>query len=72
MIKAGFTLIFMGACMGIGFWASKKMTNKVDELLARRDPMFRDLMKRAANGQTKEQAACGVAGVVSAMGAETH
>lgn len=27
-------LISMGFCLGIGFWASKKLTNVVDEKLA--------------------------------------
>lgn len=29
----GLKLIAGGACLGVGFWASKKITNKVDEYL---------------------------------------
>jgi len=27
------SLIFTGACLAIGFWAGKKLTNRIDEFL---------------------------------------
>lgn len=35
-IAAG-KLIAYGTCLGIGFWVSKKLTNKVDEVLLKYD-----------------------------------
>jgi hypothetical protein len=33
-------LISMGFCLGIGFWASKKVTNQIDEWLCLYDKAY--------------------------------
>lgn len=35
-LKAG-QLVAVGACMGFGFWMSRKLTNKLDEVLLKYD-----------------------------------
>ena len=39
------TLMYMGACLGIGFWGAKKLTNIVDEWQYERSDEYKKLVE---------------------------
>ena len=48
-------LIGMGFCLGIGFYMSKKLTNKVDQFLFENSNEFKELLKERNGNRTEGQ-----------------
>ena len=42
-------IIFTGFCLAVGFWAGKKVTNRIDEFIFCHSKEYREIAKR--NGQ---------------------
>lgn len=38
-------LVFSGACLSIGFWMGKKITNRIDTFLITHSQEYKDLIK---------------------------
>lgn len=61
MVKDYLVFMFLsvsaGAAMGLGFWGSKKLTNKCDEWLAMQDPEVRKLAEEVRKAAAEKRRA---------------
>ena len=53
--KTGAALVAAGCCLGVGFWLSKKITNKIDEKLCLYD---KRALARLEREMDLDQASC--------------